>query len=103
MWILGADRPKVMQWESTGDGGYRQVKVSQPRSTEFSPTIEGIPLTPDQMRAEARRNGLTRRAEQGALQQGLAAMALAYDHQPPTKELLQAAIEDLIRQAGLAA
>ena len=89
-WILGADRPKVMEWESTGDGGYRQVKVSQPRSTEFSPTIEGIPLTPDQMRSEARRNGLTRRAEQSALQQGLAAMALAYDHQPATKELLQA-------------
>jgi len=42
------------------------------------------------MRAEARRNGLTRRTEQAALQQGLAAMALAYDHQPATKELLRA-------------
>ncbi len=79
-----------MQWEPTGDGGHRQVKVAQPRSSEWSATIEGIPLTPDQMRAEARRNGLTRRAEQSALQQGLAAMALAYDHQPATKELLRA-------------
>ncbi len=53
-------------------------------------TIEGIPMTPDQARAEVSRSGLTRRAEQSALQQGLAAMALAYDHQPATKELLQA-------------
>ena len=66
------------------------MKVSHPRSTEWSATIEGIPLTPDQARAESRRNGLTRRAEQAALQQGLANMALAYDHQPATKELLRA-------------
>jgi hypothetical protein len=79
-----------MQWEPTGDGGYRQVKVPQSRSSEWSSTIEGIPLTPDQMRAERRRNGLTRRAEQSALQQGIVAMALAYDHQPATRELLRA-------------
>ncbi len=89
-WISGADRAKVMTWEPIGDGGYRQVKVPQPRSSEWSPTIEGIPLTPDQMRAESRRNGLTRRAEQSALQQGLAAMSAAYDRQPATKELLRA-------------
>ena len=78
-----------MAWEPDGTGGFRQQKVSQPRSDYWSPTIEGIQLTPDQVRAEGRRNGLTRRAEQSALQEGLAAMALAYDHQPATKELLR--------------
>jgi hypothetical protein len=56
----------------------------------WSRTIEGIPLTPDQATAEARRTSLTRRAEQAALQQGLSSMAAAYDRQPVTRELLQA-------------
>lgn len=89
-WITGADRPKVTQWEPNGSGGYRQVKMSHPRSTEWSATIEGIPLTPDQQQAELRRNGLTRRSEQAMLQQGLASMARAYDFAPATRELLQA-------------
>ncbi len=88
-WICGDGRPKVINWESNGNGGYTPHKVSQMNDC-WARTIEGIPMTPDQTRAEVSRNGLTRRAEQSALQQGLAAMALAYDHQPATKELLQA-------------
>ena len=87
---FGADRPKSLTWEPDGKGGFIQQKVPQPRSDLWASTIDAIPLTPNQVRSEARRNGLTRRAEQRALQQGLAAMALAYDHQPATKELLQA-------------
>ncbi len=89
-WISGADLPKSLTWEPDGKGGFIQQKVPQPRSDLWASTIDAIPLTPDQVRSEARRNGLTRRAEQSALQQGLAALALAYDHQPATTELLQA-------------
>lgn len=72
-----------------GSGGFRQHRVTQ-MDPMFSRTIEGIPLTPDQAAADARRTSLTRRAEQSALAEGLAAMALAYDRQPVTRELLQA-------------
>jgi len=88
-WICGDGRPKVINWESNGQGGYTPHKVS-PMNDCWARTIEGIPLTPDQARAEQSRNGLTRRAEQAAMQQGLASMAAAYDHQPATKELLRA-------------
>jgi hypothetical protein len=88
-WVLGDDKQKIIEWEPDGQGGGRMVKVS-PIHDGWSRTIEGIPLTPDQIRADARRNSMTRRAEQAALQQGVSAMAEAYDHQPTTKELLRA-------------
>jgi hypothetical protein len=78
-----------VSWEPDGNGGYTQQKVS-PMDSCWARTVEAIPLTPDQMRAESQRNGLTRRAEQLALQRGIAAMSAAFDHQPATKELLQA-------------
>lgn len=86
---MGASRPKVLVWEADGNGGFRQRRVAQMEPT-WARSIEDIPLTPDQARSELRRNSLTRRAEQGMLQQGLASMAAAYDHQPVTKELLRA-------------
>jgi hypothetical protein len=88
-WLCGDGRPKVLVWEADGNGGFRQQRVSAMDSC-WSRTIEGIPMTPDQARAETRRNSLTRRAEQAALQDGLAAMAQAYDYAPVTRELLRA-------------
>jgi hypothetical protein len=87
-WIFGDDRPKILIWVKEGSG-FRQQRVN-PVQDGWSRTIDGIPLTPDQARAEDRRNSLTRRAEQAALQQGIASMAAAYDHQPVTRELLRA-------------
>jgi hypothetical protein len=88
-WICGEGRQKVINWEPDGNGGFRQVKLT-PMAAERARSIADIPMTPDQIRAETRRNSLTRRAEQAALQQGMAAMAAAYDHQPATSELLRA-------------
>ena len=88
-WIMGAGRPKVLVWEPDGNGGFHQRRIAQMEPT-WARSIEDIPLTPDQARFEVRRNSLTRRAEQGMLQQGLASIAAAYDHQPVTRELLRA-------------
>ena len=75
-WIMGAGRPKVLVWEPDGNGGFHQRRIAQMEPT-WARSIEDIPLTPDQARFEVRRNSLTRRAEQGMLQQGLASMAAA--------------------------
>lgn len=71
--------------EPDGNGGFHQRRISQ-MDPACARTIGDIPLTPDQARAETRRNSLTRRAEQAAVAQGLASMAVAYDHQPVTRE-----------------
>jgi hypothetical protein len=88
-YISGEGKQKVIEWRRDGAGGFRQVKIS-PMDSRWARTVEQIPLTPDQIEADARRNSLTRRAEQAALQSGMAAMAAAYDHQPATSELLRA-------------
>jgi hypothetical protein len=71
-WIFGDGRSKILVWEKEGSG-FRQQRVS-PVQNGWSRTIDGIPLTPDQARAETRRNSLTRRAEQAALQQGMSSL-----------------------------
>ena len=47
-------------------------------------------MTPDAERAEARRNGLTRRAEQSALAEGIQNTRLALEYRPAAKEILRA-------------
>lgn len=88
-WICGAGKPKVMQWEPDGQGGFRQRWVSQMQPT-WARSVDEIPMTPDAERAEARRNGLTRRAEQSALAEGIQNTRLALEYRPAAKEILRA-------------
>jgi hypothetical protein len=59
-----------MTWEANGQGGFRQEWVS-PMEPCWARTPDAIPLTPDQIRGENRRNSLTRRAEQAMLAEGI--------------------------------
>jgi hypothetical protein len=87
-WICGDGKPKILRFEKNEDGGFRQERVSQ-MEPGWSRTIEGIELTPDQVRAEGRRNSLTRRAEQALLAEGMQNTRLALEHRPTARELLR--------------
>lgn len=88
-WIRGDGKPKVMNWDPDGNGGYRQRWVA-PIEPTWATSVEDIPMTSDQLRAETRRNGLTRRAEQAALAEGIQNTRLALEYRPAAKEILRA-------------
>jgi hypothetical protein len=88
-WICGHGRPKVMTWEPQEGGGFLQRWVS-PMEPAWARSAADIPMTPDQVRAEARRNGLTRRAEAAALAEGIQNTRLALEYRPAAKEILRA-------------
>ncbi len=78
-----------MEWEPDGRGGFTQRYVS-PMEPTWSRSIDELPMTPDQLRAETRRNGLTRRAEQAALAEGITNTRLALEYRPAAREILRA-------------
>jgi hypothetical protein len=88
-WICGDGKQKILLFEPDGKGGFTQHRVS-PIQDGWSRTVEGIPLTPDQIRAETSRNALTRRAEMAMLQEGIQATRLALENRPTARELLKA-------------
>jgi len=57
-------------------GGFRQ-RWASPMDPNWARSAQDIPMTPDQLRAETRRNSLTRRAEQAALADGITNTRLA--------------------------
>jgi hypothetical protein len=87
--ICGDGRQKVINWEPDGNGGFRQIKQA-PMDSCWARSIADIPLTPDQIRAEVKRNALTRRAEMAMLQEGIQNTRLALEHRPTARELLKA-------------
>jgi hypothetical protein len=78
-----------MIWEREEGGGFRQRWVS-PMDPCWARSIDELPMTPDQVRAETRRNSLTRRAEQAALAEGIQNTRLALEYRPAAKEILRA-------------
>ncbi len=88
-WICGEGRPKVMQWEPDGKGGFVHRYVS-PIEPTWARSIDELPMTPDQLRAETRRSSLTRRAEQAALAEGITNTRLALEYRPAAREILRA-------------
>jgi hypothetical protein len=88
-WICGAGKPKVMLWERDGNGGFQQRWVV-PMDPTWARSLDELPMTPDQIRAEGRRNSLTRRAEQAALAEGIQNTRLALEYRPAAAELLKA-------------
>lgn len=88
-WICGDGKPKVMTWERDENGGFRQRWVA-PIEPTWARSAEDIPMTPDQIRAETRRNSLTRRAEAAALAEGIQNTRLALEYRPAAKEILRA-------------
>jgi hypothetical protein len=88
-WICGDDKQKILVFEPNGKGGFTQHRMS-PMQDGWSKTVEGIPLTPDQLRAETSRNALTRRAEMAMLQEGIQNTRLALECRPTARELLKA-------------
>jgi hypothetical protein len=88
-WISGEHKQKVLVYEPDGHGGFTHHRVS-PIADGWSRSVDGIPLTPDQLRAEVSRNALTRRAEMAMLQEGIQNTRLALEHRPTAKELLKA-------------
>ena len=87
--ICGQGKQKVMLWERDGNGGFSQRWVA-PMEPAWARSADEIPLTPDQLRAETKRNSLTRRAEQAALAEGITNTRLALEYRPAAKEILRA-------------
>ncbi len=87
--ICGDGKPKVMIWEPQEGGGFRQRWVS-PMDPNWARSADEIPMTSDQLRAETRRNSLTRRAEQAALAEGITNTRLALEYRPAVREVLRA-------------